>query len=206
MADDDTSNDGFGRVTTKQYLLDTINERDRKYEQRFAATDKSIADANQSIKEALATALSSTSEALDKATSNTKEALATANDNIRLALGALDKRFDSITTDLSSFARKAEVEIVIGSMEKAVTKAEAAYEKRFEAVNAFREQLDRQQQTFARESEVNVKIAALYDKISILSEKQEFAGGAFWMASTSVFGVLTIVGPIVVYLLTRHAG
>lgn len=154
--------------TLRVYLLDTINERDRKYEQRFAALDKSIADANQSIKEALAAALASTREALDKATINTQQALTTANDNIKVALTAIDQRFATINAQLGqqqdSFARKTEIQQAIDAMEKAGIKAEQATEKRFDQINDFAKQFEH----FARKEEVNIQFKSLSEKIDVV--------------------------------------
>lgn len=151
--------------TLRVYLLDTINERDRKYEQRFAALDKSIADANQSIKEALAAALASTREALDKATINTQQALTTANDNIKVALTAIDQRFATINQQLNqqqeSFARKTEIGQAIDAMEKAGIKAEQATEKRFDQINDFAKQFEH----FARKEEAGIQFKSLSDRI-----------------------------------------
>jgi len=199
-----------GEVTLKEYLMDTINERDRKYEQRFSSTDKVISDLGQSIKEALNTALLSTKDALEKATVNTNQALTTANDNIRQALGALDKRFEAeslarsqIASQLSDFARKSEIEQMLQSMEKAVVKADMATEKRFDAVNEFRNQLSDQQNTFARRSEVEIEVKALSARIAIAeglaaqqkgkSEGVSSTGGLFLTISLAAVAILVSV-------------
>lgn len=153
-------------VTTKQFLLDTINERDRKYEQRFSALDKLIGDANLAIKEALAAALASTSAALEKATANTQAALQTANENSSRALTAVDQRINQLALQQESFARKTEINQALDSMEKATAKAEQSYEKRFESVSKLQDQFDK----FALQSEVNVKFDSLSDKVETIKE------------------------------------
>jgi hypothetical protein len=190
----------FGTVSLKEYLLETINERDRKYEQRFKNID-----------------------------TNTKDALATADDNIRGALAALDRRFGSVNefraqladtqsnfarksdmdalltaleksqlksekaiedrfhsanefrlqlaTQQETFARKAEISQAMDAFEKAVVKAENATEKRFESVNEFRSQLADQHATFARKAEIDISIRAMNEKIDgVISQNIRNAG------------------------------
>jgi len=93
----------IGQVTIKEYLMDTINERDRKYEQRFASIDKSLSEAGVAVKDALAAALASTKEALGQATTNTKDALVSANNSISTALSSIDKRFESLRDSIQVY-------------------------------------------------------------------------------------------------------
>lgn len=187
-------------VTLKVYLLDTINERDRKYEQRFASIDKTISDTNQSIKEALAAALAATSSALDKATENTQNALTTANDNIKAALVALDKRFeplDEFRQQLAQlqdvFARRSEVEQRITSMKESVEKSEAGNEKRFEAFNNFGNQMRQVQETFARRTEVEIQIKSIADKVDTMERTSERNTGKVQGVSSVGTVVLSVV-------------
>ena len=147
-----------GGVTVKEYLMDTINERDRKYEQRFGSLDKTITELNESLKEALKTALQTTSDALEKATYNTAAALTTANENIR---GVREQMLAQAET----FARKAEIEQAIAAMKEAVIKAENSTEKRFEAVNEFRNQMGDMQASLVRKTEVDIRFDALENKL-----------------------------------------
>ena len=85
-------------VTLKEYMMETMHERDRKYEQRFNIIDV-----------------------------NTKDALATANENIRGALAALDRRFElvnefraQLNDQQNTFARKAEIDISISAMNEKI--------------------------------------------------------------------------------------
>jgi hypothetical protein len=120
-------------VSLKEYLLETMVERDRKYEQRFDIIDR-----------------------------NTRDALATANENIRGALAALDRRFESVNEfraqladTQTQFARKSDVDAILTALEKSQLKAEKGIEDRFHAVNEFRLQLASQQDTFARKTEIS---------------------------------------------------
>lgn len=182
-------------VTLKEYLMDTINERDRKYEQRFAALDKSIADANQSIKEALAAALASTREALDKATANTQSALTTANENIKVALGAIDQRFATINSQLAqqqeSFARKTEITQAMEAMDKATMKAEASFEKRFDQVNGYKTQFE----LFARKDVVDAQIGSLADKVDgVRAASLQLAGKSQGISAVGSVVLSAVVG------------
>ncbi len=137
----------FDTVSLKEYLIATMNERDRKYEQRFNNIDV-----------------------------NTKDALATANENIRGALAALDRRFEAVNgfraqlaDTQSQFARKSDVEAVLTALEKSQLKSEKAIEDRFHSVNEFRAQLAMQQDTFARKAEISQAMEA-FEKAVVKAE------------------------------------
>jgi hypothetical protein len=113
-------------------MMETMHERDRKYERRFNIIDV-----------------------------NTTDALATANENIRGALAALDRRFELVNefraqlSDTQALsARKSDVDAILASLEKSQLKAENGIEDRFHSVNEFRLQLATQQDTFARKAEI----------------------------------------------------
>jgi|HubBroStandDraft_1064217.scaffolds.fasta_scaffold183394_2 hypothetical protein len=134
-------------VSLKEYLLATIDERDKKYEQRFKNID-----------------------------TNSKDALATANDNIRGALAALDRRFESVNEfraqladTQSQFARKSDMDALLTALEKSQLKAEKAIEDRFHSVNEFRLQLATQQDTFARKIEIAQAMEA-FEKAVVKAE------------------------------------
>jgi hypothetical protein len=166
-------------VSLKDYLLDTINERDHKYEQRFLATDRVIADLSVSIKEALTTALTSTKDALEK-----------ANDNIR-----------GVAIQQETFARKTEIEQQLVSMEKAVTKAETANEKRFEGVNEFRNTLADQQRTLMPRSEFDAVIKGLAEKIIALEGVQAASNNMRGGMKEGYSAAIGIIGVIVSVLI-----
>jgi hypothetical protein len=134
-------------VTLKEYMIETMRERDRQYEQRFNIIDV-----------------------------NTKDALATANENIRGALAALDRRFELVNefrAQLSDtqalFARKSDVDAILSSLEKSQLKAEKGIEDRFHSVNEFRLQLATQQDTFARKTEISQALES-FEKAVVKAE------------------------------------
>jgi hypothetical protein len=175
-------------VTLKEYLLDSLHERDRHYDQRFSIIDlntkDALATANENIRGALAT-LDRRFELIDEfrtqlADTQTQFARKSDVDAVVSALEkaqlksekGLEDRFHSVNefrlqlaTQQETFARKTEITQALESFEKAVVKAEAATEKRFESVNEFRSQLNDQQNTFARKAEIDISIAALNEKV-----------------------------------------
>jgi hypothetical protein len=101
-------------------------------------------------------------------TEATKDALAAADLRYQ-------QRFEAQKTALDA-ARVADKEMVTASLasaDRAVLKAEAASERRFESVNEFRATLTDQQRTFIPRAEVEVLIRALSDKVSSLESRQD---------------------------------
>ena len=159
-------------ATLKEFLIGIINERERKYESRFASIDRALADGTQAIKDALAIATANTREALGTAMSNTKEALGTANANIATALASLDKRFEAVNEFRAQLAdqqeilaRKVDVDALFASFKEAALKTETATEKRFDSVNEFRAQMGDQQRLFIPRNEVDIRFRALDEKL-----------------------------------------
>lgn len=74
---------------------------------------------------------------------------------------------------LALAATKEAVQVAMNASEKAVSKAEASAEKRFESINEFRAQLADQQTTFARSDLVTQRADALEKKIDELSRGLE---------------------------------
>jgi hypothetical protein len=219
-------------VSLKEHVMTAMNERDRKYEQRFTIID-----------------------------TNTKDALATANDNIREALAALDRRFESVNafneqladaravfarkSDIDAlllaleksqlksekaiedrfhsvnefraqlaaqhdtFARKTEISQAMESCEKSVTKAENATEKRFESVNEFRAQLSDQHNTFARKAEIDISISAMNEKIeSVISQniRNTSSGQGFNSAWVIFLGGTSLIATLIAIAFAIRTG
>jgi hypothetical protein len=80
----------------------------------------------------------------------------------------LDERYATQTKSLDAafVAHQAAVRTALDSAEKAVTKAEAAAEKRFESVNEFRGQLADQAGHFINRAETEVRLQAIMDKVN----------------------------------------
>jgi len=197
-------------VLLKEFLLGIINERERKYDQRFASLDKAVYDGAMAVKEALQSANATTKDALASAYAATKDALAAANGNIATASASVDKRFESVNEfraqladQQETFARKADVDGMMGAFEKAFLKTESSIEKRFEAfntsierrfdsVNAFREQMADMQETLARKEEVTIRIDALDKKLDA-AVMQLQANKAHSQGFNAAWGVIIVI-------------
>ena len=126
-------------------------------------------------------------------------------DHVLTLVEANDKRYAQ-----QAEAQKEAINAALAAADRAVAKAEAATEKRFESVNEFRGTLDNQQRTLIPRSEVNVMIRGLEDKIDNLTkiidaqtaERAGIKGG--WGYAVGVFGlvltVLSMVGFALMYI------
>jgi tetrahydromethanopterin S-methyltransferase subunit G len=131
---------------------------------------------------------------LEHANQAVKDALNTADEQIAKALISMDKRF----------------ELTIQASEKAVLKAEASNERRFEAVNEFRGQLFDQQQTLVRKAEVDIRFDAINAKLdAAISQLQQSKGKE--LGQGMVWGIVAVVLTlalsgvgVAVALITRH--
>jgi hypothetical protein len=85
----------------------------------------------------------------------------------------LDERYATQTKALDAAFKAAEqaVAVALANAEKATTKAEAAADKRFDAVNEFRAVLTDQTKTFISRSEWDTTRAALDGRVSINAER-----------------------------------
>jgi len=112
--------------------------------------------------------------------------------------------------ELGLMGTKSEISLALQAADRAVQKAEAATEKRFESVNEFRGTLDNQQRTLIPRSEVAVLVEGLNEKISHLSktvdeqksivaslqaERQGVRGG--WGYAVGAVGFLLALGSLV---------
>lgn len=114
---------------------------------------------------------------------------------------ALDRRLTEQTT-----AQERANGIALAAAEKAVLKAEAASEKRFEGLNEFRQMLSDQAGTFIRRTEVEAIASSLSDAIARL-ERQDGnsvgrgAGADYaWRVILAIIGLLLGGGVILVGL------
>ncbi len=81
----------------------------------------------------------------------------------------IDQQYAQISAALASTQREAQ--IIHASSEKAIEKSEVSMEKRFEGVNAFRDQLQDQAATFMPRELAESQAAALNARINELAEK-----------------------------------
>jgi hypothetical protein len=83
-----------------------------------------------------------------------------------------ERRFaDKETKDIERFqAQEKMTSVALAAADRAVLKAEAAVEKRFESVNEFRGTLEDQQRTFMQKAEAIAIIDSLKEKVAKLEE------------------------------------
>lgn len=215
-------------VTLKEFLLGVMNERDRKYDQRFAAIDRAISEVNENIKKALDTATANTKDALNTATANTKDALTTAQNATREALVAANKTTGDLATSVDArfaavnefrqsladqqafFVRQTDLEQRLTASKEAFQKSETMTEKRLEGLNAFRQQIADAQAEFMRKSEAVIRFEALEKKMDVailqLQENKGRASGlnAAWAIIAVVASLVVAVAGVVVSLFMHH--
>jgi small-conductance mechanosensitive channel len=109
---------------------------------------------------------------------------------------ALEAAFTAQQTAMHAALQSAEkaVEAALRSSEKAVAKAEVAAEKRFESVNEFRAQLADQAQTFVSRGELDIRIAALSERVDELNTKASLLASRMDSAQGSMQGSRVTVG------------
>jgi hypothetical protein len=88
--------------------------------------------------------------------------------------------------------------LALTSSEKAVNKADAATEKRFDGVNEFRETLKDQAATFITRAELNATVGAMEKDISSLRESRSETSGSDRTA-IYILGVLLVLAQIVLH-------
>lgn len=112
-------------VSLKDLFFQVVDERDRRYEQRFDGIDKSLDDAVRAVKEALASANSGTDKALNSANTAIAVAMSASEKAREKAELAADKRFDAVNEfrgqladQQITFVRKSEVDIRFVALEE----------------------------------------------------------------------------------------
>ncbi len=119
------------------------------------------------------------------------EPRAKPSDSIEIAIASLDRRLDdkisTVAKDVEALdrliaarlsevntkiaAQADKVELALTASDKAISKAENATEKRFEAVNEFRSTLSDQARDFLARGEYGANHAALVDKLDALTAR-----------------------------------
>lgn len=140
-----------------EHLMAILAEHDLRYAQRFAAQEA-----------ATAVALSSANRAVDQlgTTAGIRAEVAEIRTLVN-AQGALtDAKFVTYRALIDSQAEK--VALALASSDKAVGKAEVATEKRFDAVNEFRQTLADQARDLMPRLEAEQRIKQLADEMALL--------------------------------------
>jgi hypothetical protein len=127
----------------------------------------------------------------------------TALDHILAIIASNDRRYEERfaasqkALDIGLAGTKNEITVALAAQDRAVQKAEAATEKRFESVNEFRGTLDNQQRTLIPRSEVDVLVRGLNEKIAQLTKQMDAMTserkGGQQMWAVIVAGVMTLI-------------
>lgn len=165
-----------------------------------------IADKIAAEKEATALALASTGKATDVALQTAERAAAKAD------LAADKIYLESQISNIKESFRdhilgvRDTLQALILSQDKAIQKAEAAAEKRFESVNEFRATLSDQQRDLATKSEVNLRFTAIEERLTMSIENaREMLGrgqglAAGWGYLVGAIGIGAAIVTLVVLL------
>lgn len=142
--------DGWTTATLRTNLLTLLHEHDTRYEQRFAAYEASV--------RALA-------ELID-------ERINTIHAGLQTLEARMVKDMDTRDMFLGKLAeeRSKQVNQAFEAQQSAVQKAEAAAEKRFDAVNEFRQQLNDQALGFMPRRESELQVASLLNRVDQLQQ------------------------------------
>ncbi len=139
------------QVGVKEFLISLMVEHDRKDDIRFHSVEQSVIAVTSALK-----------DSVNASTANMKDFLVTNNERITAAFTTLSGRFETIEEfrarvfeQLQAFARKADMDALLSSLEKSQLKAESSLNSRFESVNEFRAQLADQQRLFARKTDID---------------------------------------------------
>jgi hypothetical protein len=118
-------------------------------------------------------------------------------------IAAVDQRLDDLRVFL--MAQIADVRhdgvVTFESVERATGKAEAAIEKRFDAVNEFRAQLADQTKTFMPRAEIEARITQNYERYNELQNRVTRAEGKA-QGSSAAYGYLTAAITAVIAIVT----
>jgi hypothetical protein len=106
---------------------------------------------------------------------------------------------DKDATAVAFASQKAAIDAALAAADRAVLKAEAATEKRFEGVNEFRSALADQQRTFMPRSEADSRMASAMERISKIedvirasqAERAGIRGG--WGYAVGVAGFISLL-------------
>lgn len=152
-----------------------MDERDARYDQRFEAQQQATRDAlsatEQAIDKSEATNIRRF-EAVDLALEGVTALMARV-ERLDGAIAAVDRltdaKFVTFRTLIDSEAQK--VQLALEASNQAISKKEAADEKRFEAVNEFRGQLRDQAATLLPRAEADVRLTSMSGRIDELTNR-----------------------------------
>jgi hypothetical protein len=118
-------------------------------------------------------------------------------------IDALEKRLEHVLAFVNQQIAdvRNDGQVMFSTVEKATAKADAAIERRFEAVNEFRAQLSDQTQTFMPRAEIEARITQNYERYNELQNRVTRAEGRT-AGSSAAFGYLTAAVTAVIAIVT----
>lgn len=141
---------GWTPETILAHITQSIAEGDRRYQQRFVAQEKAVEDA-----------LLTVANMRKEADIRYEQRFIAQEKAVVIALATVDKEFHEHLAQVREETRAA-----LSAAEKAIGKAEASTEKRFESVNEFRAQLNDQVNTFIPRKEAEGSVGAVVERLS----------------------------------------
>jgi hypothetical protein len=166
---------GWTTDTLHSHLLSLIRAQEDSLRREMSLGDSSIRqeidllraannDWHTAEQRAVDVAYTAHQEALNKAFAGADRAVTTA---LEAAQRALDQRASNLDKEFHEHLDQVrhETAVAFASSDRAISKAESSNEKRFEAVNEFRAQLNDQQRTFLTRIEYDGRHEALSDKV-----------------------------------------
>jgi hypothetical protein len=118
--------------------------------------------------------------------------ITTLHAHLAVLLDERDRRYSQRFTDLETALRAA-----LAASERAIAKAEAATERRFEGVNEFRQTLSDQAATFVTRAESTATIAHVTERVQELTDRVNRTEGRAGGVSASV-ALLVSLGSLLV--------
>jgi membrane-associated HD superfamily phosphohydrolase len=118
-------------------------------------------------------------------------------------IDALDQRLSDVLAFLNQQIADVRHDgtVMLDNIDKATVKAETAIEKRFDAVNEFRAQLNDQTKTFMPRAEIEARIVQNYERYNELANRVTRAEGKA-AGSSAAYGYLTAAITAVIAIVT----
>lgn len=187
-----------------------LHERDRLMDERFHDRDLAITVASAEREKAAAALREALARTINDGDDRLREHIETQISQIKGDHEAADKlevaRVSAVETHVNALAR--ELGLVISASDKAIAKADAATERRFESVNEFRAQLGEQTASFLSREVFDATIAQLTewrtavdrDRARIVGATEQRTEGR--LSQGSILGIagfaLAVLGTIIV--------
>jgi len=175
---------GDSELQTRIEAIKEAGDKLASERDRAAAT---LRDANQ---KAIEQAESERAKAANRLAEQITQQIQSGDENLKLHILAQEQEIQAVRRETS---------LIHDASEKAIQKAEASSEKRFGAVNAFREQLSDQAKDFMPRELADSQFVDMRKEIAVLRQSQDTTAGKS-MGSASTLGGLVAAATIVIAL------